>query len=61
MGEKVLEVVEHLLEAIEIEAVADVLLVNFTEELMVFQTAEPTDPSITLLRTIGVALRHSYC
>jgi hypothetical protein len=56
MGEKILEVVEHLLEAVKIEAVADILLVDFAEELVVFQTAEPTDPSIALLRTVGVAL-----
>ena len=48
--------IEHLLEAVKIEAVADILLVDFAEELVVFQTAEPTDPSIALLRTVGVAL-----
>jgi hypothetical protein len=45
----VLVVVEHLLEAVEVEAVADVLLVDLAEELVVFQTAEPADPPVALL------------
>ncbi len=41
--------VEHLLEPVEVEAVADVLLVDLTEELVVLETAEPTDPAVALL------------
>ncbi len=45
----VLVVVEHLLEAVEVEAVADVLLIYFAEELVVLQVAEPADPPVALL------------
>ena len=44
-----LVVVEHLLESVEVEAVADVFLVHLTEELMVLETAEPTYPPVALL------------
>jgi hypothetical protein len=36
---------EELLESVEIEAVLDVLDINFAKEVMVFQIAEPGDPS----------------
>lgn len=41
--------IEHLLDAIEIEIIADVLLVDFAEELVVFEVAEPADPAHALL------------
>ena len=52
MGAGVLVVVEHLLESVEVEAVADVLLVHLAEELVVLETAEPADPPVALLRTV---------
>lgn len=52
----VLVVVEHLLESVEVEGVADVLLVDLAEELVVFEVAEPADPAVALLRAVGVAL-----
>ena len=42
----VLIVIEHLFESVEVEAVSDVLLVHFAEELVVFEVAEPADPSV---------------
>lgn len=36
MREQILVVVEHLFEAIEVEAVADILFIDFAEELVVF-------------------------
>ena len=42
----VLIVIEHLFESVEVEAVSDVLLVHFAEELVVFKVAEPADPSV---------------
>ena len=44
--------VEHLFEAVEVEAVADVLLVHAAEELVVLQVAEPVYPPVALLRTV---------
>ncbi len=41
--------IEHLLEAVEVEAVADVLLIYFAEALVVLQVAEPADPPVALL------------
>lgn len=41
--------VEHLLEAVEVETISNILFVYFAEELMVLQVAEPTDPPIALL------------
>jgi hypothetical protein len=52
----VLIVVEHLLKPVEVETVADVLLVDLAEELVVLQTAEPAYPTVALLRTVGVGL-----
>ncbi len=51
--------IKHLLEPVEIEAIPDVLLVNLAKELMILKITEPTDPSITLLRTIRLCFRHS--
>ena len=39
---------EHLFEAIEVEAVPDVVLVDSAEEGVVFEVAEPADPAIVL-------------
>jgi len=52
----VLVVIEHLLETIEVEGVADVLLVHLAEELVVLETAEPAYPTVALLRTVGIRL-----
>ena len=41
--------VEHLLETVEVEAIADVLVINPTEELMVLEVAEPADPPVAVL------------
>lgn len=49
MIQRVLVMIEHLLDAIEIEIIADVLLVDFAEELVVFEVAEPADPADALL------------
>lgn len=46
--------VKHLFESVQIEAVPDVLLVNFGEEGVILQGAEPADPAIIFFRTIGV-------
>lgn len=51
--------IKHLLESVEIEAIPDVLLVNLAKELMILKITEPTDPSITLLRTIRLCFGHS--
>ena len=49
MIKRVLVMIEHLFDAIEIEIIADVLLVDFAEELVVFEVAEPADPADALL------------
>lgn len=49
VGRGILVVIEQLLKSIEVETVTDVLLVDFTEKLVVFKVAEPTYPSVTLL------------
>ena len=41
--------IEQLFDAIEVEVVADVLFVDFTEELVILEVAEPTDPADALL------------
>ena len=46
--------VEHLLEAVKIEAVSDVLFVHFGEEGVVVKGTEPANPAIVLLRAVGV-------
>lgn len=56
MWVRVLVVVEHLFESVEVEGVADVLFVDLAEELVVLQTAEPAYPTVALLRTVGVGL-----
>jgi hypothetical protein len=44
--------IEHLLESVEVEAIANVVLVHLAEELVVLQVAEPADPPVALLRTV---------
>ncbi len=51
-----LVVIEHLLQAVEVKAISDVLLVYLAEELMVFEIAKPTYPTVTLLRAVRIAL-----
>lgn len=50
--------VEHLFQAVQVETVADVLLIHLAKELVVLQVAEPTDPTLARLRAIRLALRH---
>jgi hypothetical protein len=45
-------VIEHLLEAVEVETVPDIFLIDLTEELVVLEVAEPTNPAVTLFRTV---------
>ena len=54
----VLEVAELLLDAIEIEVVADKLLIDFAEELMIFVVAEPLDPPAVGLLAVLRLFRH---
>lgn len=56
----VLEVAELLLDAIEIEVVADKLLIDFAEELMIFVVAEPLDPPTCRIVAEFRFLRHGY-
>lgn len=49
--------VEHLLDPVEVEVIADVLLINFAEELVVLEAAEPVDPAFALLRRVRRTLR----
>ena len=49
VGRGVLVVIEQLLKSVEVEAVADVLLVDLTEKLVVLEVAEPAYPSVALL------------
>jgi len=49
---KLLIVVEHLLEAVEVEAVANVLFVYSAKKLMVLKIAKPRYPAVALLGTI---------
>jgi hypothetical protein len=44
--------IEHLLDSVEIEVIADIFFVYFTEKLMIFQIAKPVDPANTFLRAI---------
>jgi hypothetical protein len=48
--------VKHLFQSVKIEAVTDVLFVNFAEELMVLQVAEPADPSVAFLGAVGITV-----
>jgi len=52
--------IKHLLDAVQIKIIADVLLIYFTEKLMVFQVAEPVDPANTFFRAIRLGIRHLY-
>lgn len=50
---------ELLLNPVEVEGVSDEFVVNFTEELVVFQVAEPLNPPRVLLRAAVLGLaRH---
>ena len=40
--------------AVQVEVVADVLLINFNKKLMSFEVAEPTDPACTGLAVVIV-------
>ena len=56
----VLIVIEHLFESVEVEAISDVLLVHFAEELVVFEVAEPADPSVWLFWAVGLCFWHVW-
>ena len=49
-----LEVIEFLLYAVEIEVVANLILVHLAQELVVLQSAEPLDPSSAAFRVIRI-------
>ena len=53
--------IEQLFDAIEVEVVADVLFVDFTEELVILEVAEPTDPADALLWTVALWFAHLVC
>jgi hypothetical protein len=48
----ILVVAEHLLQAVKIEAIANVLLVYFAKVLVILQTAKPAYPAIAIFRTV---------
>jgi len=37
--------IELLFDSVEIEVVSDIVIIDFTKELMIFQSAKPADPS----------------
>jgi hypothetical protein len=43
-------VIEHLFNSVEVEIIANIILINFAKESMVFKTAEPIDPTHGRLR-----------
>jgi hypothetical protein len=43
------QMVEHLLDSVEVEIITNILFIDFAEELVVFEIAEPADPAYTLL------------
>lgn len=47
---------KHLLESVKVEAISYVFFVNFAEEGVVFEAAEPVDPPVLLVRTIRIRL-----
>ena len=49
LKEVVLVVVEHLLKAIKVKAIADVLIVDPAEELMILEITKPADPPVAVL------------
>jgi len=44
--------IEELFEPVHVKAIADVLLIDLAEELVILEPAEPTNPAIALFRTI---------
>ena len=50
--------IKHLLETIEVETVGDVVLVDFAEELVVFDGAEPVDPPLAFIGAVAITIRH---
>lgn len=51
-------VIEFLLDAVEVEVVADEFVVDLAEELVVFEVAEPLDPAAVGLLAVLRFLRH---
>lgn len=56
----VLVVTKLLLDAVEVEGVPDELVVDFAEELVLLEVAEPLDPSCVLLGAVLGFGRHPY-
>ena len=48
------EVLHFIAQAVQVEVVGDVLLVNLGEELVAFQVAEPLDPPVAALAVVVV-------
>lgn len=44
--------IKHLLEPIKIKSISNVIIINFTEELMILQADKPIYPSFALIRTV---------
>jgi hypothetical protein len=42
-------VIEHWLEAIQIETISNIVIIDFAEELMILETDEPVYPSLALI------------
>ena len=49
-----LEVLDLFSEAVKIEIISDVLLVNFCEKFVAFEVAEPLDPAIATFAVVIV-------
>ena len=49
---RLIVMIKHLFNTIKIEIITNVLFINFTEKLMIFQVTKPINPSNTLLRTV---------
>ena len=52
-----LVIIEKLLQSIKIKLVFDILKINLTIEMMILQTAEPTNPTFLLIKMI-IAVWH---
>lgn len=51
--------IKCLFESIQIKVVSDIILINFTEKLMILKVAEPPNPAFTFFRAVLGAVRHS--
>ena len=55
---RLIVMIKHLFNTIKIEIITNVLFINFTEKLMIFQVTKPINPSNTLLRTVWLWIWH---